>query len=564
MILPLLFISLILPRFEMSVEPGFEGVCRRESWIPLKVTIAPRERPAVGHLIIRFENHPFEAARVWAEIPSYSRRRVRLILPPGAGAVLASFLREGAEEAMEKSRIELLREQDILIGLISPIREEMPIDGRAISVDPSPLTGGQIVKVVLIPPRRIPSLLELSQVDILVLRDYLADPGRSILRRWAAMGGVLVTVRGFEDPELTPVEVEGESIVRLGGCGLPSLKGRRAEVARCRPKGEARAILKDGTIPLAFKSGYGDGALAYLAFDPFSPPFSSAQASIELWEHLIRATRPPIKLYRVYDPRRRFQRELISALRSELKPRTALWLAGSIGAYLAVLSSATFLGIRLRRPISPLIPISIALSLSAWLLIPRLNPTGVRSFELVRVYGDGTAFKRRWVVIGSAFKADRSFEIEGEAGIVPLTSAAPSIWLGPEGELLMRLRLDPFSPSALLEESVVVMRAMEVRLEGGEAVLRNGLGEDLGGLIVSCSGKVGFLRKLGPGAEVRVKPERELSYGELRGFISEIRGLEGKVLRSALREGELDYLVREKLDFVLAVGRGMLLIYRPL
>ncbi|RKY00627.1 hypothetical protein DRP77_11175, partial [Candidatus Poribacteria bacterium] len=414
-----------------------------------------------------------------------------------------------------------------------------------------------------IPPRRIPSPLELSQVDILVLRDYLPDRGRSVLRRWAAMGGVLVTVRGFEDPELTPVEVEGESVVRLEGDGLPSLKGKRAEVARCRPRDGAKAILTAG-VPLAFESEYGDGALVYLAFDPFSSPFSSPQTSVELWEHLIRVTRPPIKMYRVYDPQRRFQRRLISALRSELKPRTALYLAGSIGVYLGILSSAAFLGIKLRRPISLLIPISIAISLSAWLLIPRLNPVGMRSFELVRIYGDGTAFKRRWVVIGSAFKAPRSLEIGGESGIIPLTSAAPSIQLGPEGKPQMRLKLNPFLPSAFLEESVIELGPMDVRLEGGEVVLKNGLGEDLRDLIVSGSGRVGFLRALARGSEGRARLKGKLSCGELRRLISGIKGFEGEILKSALREGELDYLVRGGLDFVLAVGRGKLLIYRPL
>jgi hypothetical protein len=557
------------PNLDMRLEVGIDGLCKRGGWVDVRVEIQTGEEWLSGRIKARIEGENVIAS-AQVHMPPYARRAIRMSLPaPDFPSELRVAVEdEGGETVItRKSRVFPMREQDMIIAVISDVRMDMSlIDGETISVDRSPLARSQIIRAVTIPSKRIGRTIELAPVDLILLHSYLPDEGIKELRRWVASGGALITCKGFEVEGLTPARLRKGS--KLRSIKTP-LFPRKVEVVEVDVEPEGKLLLSalPDHLPLMVSKRFGDGMVLYIAFDPLSTPFISPQKGKGFWKQLIIYSRPPLKLYRVYDPQHRFQRKVISSLKGVRNRGTVAVISPYLAAYTVILFALVALRRRLKG-ISPLMLALVGSLLVSSALIAQItlaNRVEVRRFAILRASrGEKIGFKWEWLRLSSRFKSSVKLKLKGRR-IAPIGRLQTPILLRPE-EGNAVIDLNPFMDVALYAESMEEFSGISMRVEGDEVDLINDSPYDVSDLIVSSRRKFTTLNYLASGVRARVQPWTELSRQNLLRTTS-LHPLRKKLFESVLSEGILNYLMDTWTDFLIGWLEGqegeVLLIYQP-
>jgi len=551
-------------KLNLQLEAGIDGLCKRGGWVETLILVETGDEPLNGRIRARIEGENV-AALTEVRIPPYARRALRLNLPsPNFPSRLQVEIEDESGEVLITRKADLypLREQDLIILLVSDVREDLSfIDGKVISIDRSPLARNQIVRAATIPPERIDGTMGLANVDLIFLHSYLSDEDKiRELRRWVASGGTLITCKGFETEGLTPARVKRDS--KPITIRMPSLFIGELEIADVEPKGGTLLrTLHPSPYPLIISKGFGDGVLMYVAFDPFSSSFVSPQEGERFWKRLIAYGRPPVKLYRVYDPQHRFQRKVTSTLSRRKGRGILLILSLYLGAYVVILSLLALFG----RGLRSFLILSLLTSLVLAIQIIFGNRVELRRFALLRAYkGEEVAFKSEWINLSSSFKSRVRLKLKGRA-IAPTAGSQTSFLLRPDEDII-EMSLDPFSSVSLHAESTGEFSGISVRIAGDEVELVNDSPYDLSDLIVSGHGKLGSINYLASGVRARVKLKKDLTYQDILS-LSPSSPSRRRFFESAFREGVLSYLIEARLDFIMGWMEGkegkVMLIYRP-
>jgi len=173
----------------------------------------------------------------------------------------------------------------------------------ALSATSLPMPDGHEPQVQLLPPAAVPSGSAVLDGFAAVVVDeadtsQLTSAQGEALEGYVRAGGLLVVAGGLSwrlavaglPAALLPAKVVGTTALALPRLGrLLGVTAPAGEVAtdRLSPAPGARPILAEGTVPLAFQLGMGNGSAVLSALDPAAAPLSDWQGEAALMSRLL-------------------------------------------------------------------------------------------------------------------------------------------------------------------------------------------------------------------------------------------------------------------------------------
>jgi len=275
----------------LTLEVGYEGYYRADSWLPVLVRVANGGADISGELhvmsvdVLGKATDPFIAP---IDLPTRSEKQLFLYLP--------------ADYTAQTIRVNLVTPERIVASSERDVKPARPSDMLFAVVTDSP-TGTIDLKAIRSGVgdayqatwrvENLPRLAEsLRALDGIVLNDVdsgaLGIDQRQALTDWVLSGGHLVvtggsnwrrTAAGVKD--ILPLVPERITTLRSMP-SVASFAGRPAALASPNPfdvaegtlTAEALVLAEQGGVPLVVRRAYGAGFVDVLAFDPNFEPFS--------------------------------------------------------------------------------------------------------------------------------------------------------------------------------------------------------------------------------------------------------------------------------------------------
>lgn len=378
----------------LNAAVGFDGYCRDERWLPVRVQIENSGADLDASVQISYKNGNggITSTTTDVQLPTSSRKVFFVyIFADGSLRDFAVSVLEG-DKVLQKVKLSAncFTGNILLVGVVSDT--PAAFDGLS---DITPLKG-----TVRVAQLRITDLPERSQawesLDALVISnvdtDALTAPQLQALESWLGLGGKLLVTGGSQWQRTTaglneflPVEIRStRNVTRLSSLSTyfkdQSLLEAGTIISVGTMRERAQALVEQDGIPILAQRTVGAGAVYYLAADPSASPLLRWAGMKTLYEQAL-TTRPPLAPWTdtSFDSSNGYGYTEVQALGAikELSMPSILYICGLLGLYVIVMGPLHFLVLRRakRREL-------------AWMTIPTL----VILFSCV-FYGTGFAYR---------------------------------------------------------------------------------------------------------------------------------------------------------------------------
>jgi uncharacterized membrane protein YhaH (DUF805 family) len=308
-----------------SVDVGFDGRYRDNSWIPVHISLTNDGADFNGAVSLNVPTsnglNDFSAPSTYqamVSLPSGSHKDLTLYMPllvglPGNTSTITASLLDanGHTISSHVSKPYSLNTDDILIGTLSD--QDLPLA----SMNSLPLSDptAKIYNYHL-SAATFPSVANvLNNFDAILLDNFTTSTLSSVqltaLQNWVSRGGNLIVVGGPEwrrtlsplPAKLLPVTPEGSdllpahsSILPLGGPSFVGPQTKKSEdttlssmlpISTGTVNAEAITVLSSDMAPLIVESSVGQGQVCYLAFDPTLSPLVHWSNISTLWKGIL-------------------------------------------------------------------------------------------------------------------------------------------------------------------------------------------------------------------------------------------------------------------------------------
>ncbi len=307
-----------------SVDVGFDGRYRDNSWIPVHIALKNDGPDFVGTVSLGVQTSDgldnLSSPSTYQEavnLPSGSHKDVTLYMPlfmglPGNTSTVISYLQDanGHTITTRVSKPHSLNADDVLIGTLSD--QDLPLAAmNSIPLsDPTATIYNYHMSAATLPT--IANVL--NNFDAILLDNFttstLSSAQLTAIQNWVTRGGNLILVGGPEwhrtlsplPSKLLPVTLTGTDILPPHTSLLPL--GGPAKGGPQEPKnvdtlptpipvststanpGSLTALTSD-TAPLIVESSVGQGQVCYLAFDPTLSPLVNWSNASTLWKGIL-------------------------------------------------------------------------------------------------------------------------------------------------------------------------------------------------------------------------------------------------------------------------------------
>lgn len=285
----------------LTARLGLDGLCKKDSWIPVRVTAENAGPNVSGQVQISYTNTSGEVA-FGREIllPTTSRKEVILYfyLQGIISDLKATLIEEGKILAETKLSANCLSSDAMIFGVLS---DNPSAYGLISEVEPI----GGIIGISQLTIADLPDRVQGWTLDALLVADTdtgpMTEAQRDALDSWLAGGGTLLFVGGPRwqgaaaglkgllpvEPSSTQPSVD---VSALAAYFLASpLTDGRATVSIGRLAPDATVLVAQDGIPLLAERRVGFGKVIYLAADPSLAPLSDWQDLPILYDHLLDA-----------------------------------------------------------------------------------------------------------------------------------------------------------------------------------------------------------------------------------------------------------------------------------
>lgn len=346
----------------LTARVGFDGYCKQESWVPVKVTLENTGPDITGRVQASYENSGGGRSIYAADIslPTTSRKELFLYVRYPAGLIRKlnlSLVAEGTTLAETDLSLGCLSAENLIIGLVSDDPSAFDILNEV-----KPLRG--FTRLAQLQLADLPDQAQgWAALDALVVAG--ADTGTlsveqgHALATWLAQGGRLMVMGGPQWQsaaaglkELLPIELSSSRIV----AGLPALQSYFREpsplegetiLAAGRMRADADVLVEQDGLPILSERPVGFGKVIYLAADPSLQPLSDWPGMPTVYSTLLgpRPIRPEWAggVWEGYMAQR-----ALSSL-SELNLPSFVYICGWLIFYVAVIGPLNFLFLRRTR-----------------------------------------------------------------------------------------------------------------------------------------------------------------------------------------------------------------------
>ncbi len=285
----------------LTAQAGFDGYCKENSWIPVRVIIENQGDSMQGrleaHLASLMTNEPVFAQTI--SLPTISRKETFLNVPAGRYSSDLKIDLFAGEKIIASKTIGLtcLSQGDWLVGVMaeSPsvfnvFSEIKPPNGRT--------------SIAQLQPDDIPQQgLALQALDILIISNVdsglLDTRQREALSSWVANGGQLIVTGGLNWQKtaaglngLMPLNPEStQSIPNLDGLAgysdVPDALSGETFIAKGVLQSGSQVLASQDNLPLIVRRPTGFGQVVFLAADPSQEPLKSWSGSSALYQKII-------------------------------------------------------------------------------------------------------------------------------------------------------------------------------------------------------------------------------------------------------------------------------------
>lgn len=283
-------------RVALAVQAGFDGFCKRGSWMPVRALVTNAGPGLAARLEVRI-NAGVQGEAIYARevsLPTNSRKEIFLYVYPGDAFIdelSVRLLAEGIETGRAQAPLNCLAAGDVLFGVLA---ENLSAFNLLADLDPPE----GIARVAHLELADLPdNAAALGALNTLVIAGV--DTGRLTSRQqgalagWVSAGGTLVAAGGAGWQPVTA------GLGELAG-RLPIQPGEVRRLDQSAPSGDsagtdgalldfprdtlvatglsqqgAQALASYSGVTLAARRAYGRGELLFLAFDPSQEPARS-------------------------------------------------------------------------------------------------------------------------------------------------------------------------------------------------------------------------------------------------------------------------------------------------
>jgi hypothetical protein len=294
---------------QLSVQAGYQGYYRANSWVPLLVTVTNTGPDLSGKLrVTGFGTSGLSAGEYTTDIdlPNQSSKQVFLYVTLGpAQQVKVELVTEFGVVADQSPSIKLVQSSELIYAVIT--------DSPRGTVDLQPThTGLGNAYQANWHIENVPDLGQaLNGIDVLVLTDVdsgtLTINQRQAIQEWVATGGHLVVTGGPNwqktqagvtnllplKPNATTTLASLPSLAAYAGkptTKLEAPQGTPIIVAQGDLTKGAQILAQESSVPLLARQSVGKGTVDYLAIDPGIEPYSSWKDRVQFWLTLFTST----------------------------------------------------------------------------------------------------------------------------------------------------------------------------------------------------------------------------------------------------------------------------------
>jgi hypothetical protein len=289
----------------MTARVGLDGQCKKNAWIPVRVTVENLGPEVSGRVEVSYTNSEGEVS--YGQdilLPTTSRREFFLYFYPQGSirSLTANLVAKGKALASVKLTANCLNSDGMIFGVLTedpapyeilgevkPLRGALRIAQLTISDLPDRAQGWKAMDALIV-----------SGVDT----SAIAGPQRQALDSWLASGGRLLVVGGpgwqtanAGLSDLLPVElVSTQTAVKLAPLfdyfqtNRPLPGATTISVGKPRP--DAAILAQQEGIPLLAERRVGFGKVIYLAADPALYPLRAWEDAAVMYDRLL-GMRPP-------------------------------------------------------------------------------------------------------------------------------------------------------------------------------------------------------------------------------------------------------------------------------
>jgi hypothetical protein len=286
----------------LTVEPGFNGFCKANRWLPVTVELQNSGAATEVEVDLRqsfYNNDGIPRSFLRAPLPGATRRRYELYVLPtiytGSGRLVSQVSRRGEILLRQETSLREITPGERLVVLLNSEEGALSLPStlgpwNRPGLPSQPRTPLHVASVT---PGKAPERWKgYDAVDVLVLGDVseqsLSVPQQVAIREWVATGGGLVVSGGADAgrlrsrffQELLPVEVTGTK--SMAAAGLPT-----SVIALARPRPGARILSMGAGPPTVVVGRKGLGRVYFVAFDVTRPPFRGSDAGTRIWSGLL-------------------------------------------------------------------------------------------------------------------------------------------------------------------------------------------------------------------------------------------------------------------------------------
>ena len=293
----------------MSVRPGFDGLVRVGSWLPLELVISNKGPDISGELEVlvdgtrdlsTFDTPPVVQSTA-AVLPRFSEKRFVLdaYVPTASSRVTARLKADGKVIVERAVPLDPMPSGEILCGLLS--RSSAALEFLPTVTLTARQYSARLAKLDLVDLPTKPQVL--SSLGCLIMSNppngTLDDAQIGALETWVSQGGLLIVTGGPNwqnvaanlPAHLLPVTITGtsplQSLTGLARFAQKPITDPGPWLATRAQVTSGTVVVQEGDLPILVASRRGMGGVFYLALDPASEPLRSWAGNAFLWRYML-------------------------------------------------------------------------------------------------------------------------------------------------------------------------------------------------------------------------------------------------------------------------------------
>ena len=361
LILPALSAAQIQDGVKMTAQAGFDGYCKANQWIPVRVSLENSGSAIQGRIEARVSSSSGTTFTYAApvDLPESSHKELFLYLNTDTYlSELPIYLTDGKQTIQSTTaRLNCLAQTDVLFGVVASTPSAFNLLNELDPDNGSANVANIEIKALPDRPQGLEALdvLFFSNVDTAVL----TSDQQEALANWLANGGRLVASGGAgwqkttaglgQFLPLSPLDFQDlssmEALISFTNSKQPMAEGiQSTPISAGELKPSALVLVEQDGVPLVIHGQYGLGDVFYLAFDPAMEPFRTWEGMTDFYRVLL-AYHFDLPGWTFGFQNWQMAQEAASSLPNVALP-SAILVCGFLGIYVAVVGPANYLALR--------------------------------------------------------------------------------------------------------------------------------------------------------------------------------------------------------------------------